>query len=244
MRQGAAALAGILAIIALTAACSDDSNGSGSTTSSASPSSSSATVEPAPSGDMRLVRGTVSTGGDATIDAVFAIEESTSATPEPGPYDLQFLDADGSVLSSTSLDVLEPVEDGSADDSMIFAVPVPEPGPEAVELRVLRDGEQVGSTSASGAAPTVTITAPSEGETLSDEEVTVAWTGKDADDDGLTYLVAFRAADQTWTTLGIGDQPETVLYPGDYLPGSNGTIRVIASDGFHSSSADLRVVIG
>jgi hypothetical protein len=181
--------------------------------------------------------------------------------PDPGPYTAEFLDADGKQLSSVEFDVSVPVGDSPAGDGPavdsptdgdspseqsadgLFVVPVAEPGPEAVTLRILRDGEELAVSKASEHPPTVEIESPSKGEILKGDEATIRWTGSDPDGDEVTYTLR-HGIPGGMQTAGVDlTTTETSLFLDELGRGSTIRVQVIASDGFHSSQDEVSGVI-
>src|SRR5690606_8463025 len=97
-------------------------------------------------------------------------------------------------------------------------------------------------------APVVEIIAPTADATLG-EEITLRWRASDADADELLFSVNYSPDDgTTWLPLTTeypgdidGDVTSLTLASPDTLPGSAGKIaylRVIASDGYHTTVAE------
>lgn len=95
------------------------------------------------------------------------------------------------------------------------------------------------------------ITSPASGQTVGND-LHVAWTASDADGGPMVYTVQYsRDNGATWTTLSTDIDVNAITYPNEvFLAGSsnqtagNSRIRIIASDGFNTStltSAPFRV---
>lgn len=188
--------------------------------------------------DVRIVSGTVDLRtGEGEIDSVTAVPDSRAPEGEPGPFRLEVRDADGDVLAGVDFGA-RALHDGSGsgDGTALFVVPVAEPGDDAEEIVVTRDGAEVATVSASDHPPTVEMTSPRPGAVLTGDEAMFTWVGDDPDGDALTYTVLYRAdrAD-SWTTItagSVGTRARVFLDEAGWE--SPGSVRVIASDGFHS----------
>lgn len=65
----------------------------------------------------------------------------------------------------------------------------------------------------------------------------VHWDGKDVDNDPLTYMIQLRSVEGIWETVAIGYKLSTItLSPMQLNPKKWNSLRVIANDGFHSST--------
>ncbi|MDO8670705.1 MAG: hypothetical protein Q7O66_04655, partial [Dehalococcoidia bacterium] len=104
---------------------------------------------------------------------------------------------------------------------------------------ILRGDTVLASRNVSASAPTVAITFPNGGETLSGNNVTVTWTANDADEDTLNYSLDYsRDGGVTWeprATFITGTQLTLDL---NLLQGTTqGRFRVWASDGVNTTLA-------
>ncbi len=129
----------------------------------------------------------------------------------------------------------------------LMAIPLPEVP--VARLELLTRNQQVASLAPGAAAPRLKITQPRGGERF-DGPVTIGWHGIDADKgDILLYTVQYSAdGGKHWQALatdmpGRPDTPRVELQV-DTLPGSQLTsgslIRILASDGLHTSTAISR----
>ena len=86
-------------------------------------------------------------------------------------------------------------------------------------------------------APTVTLTYPNGGETLSGSSVTVTWTGSDLDGDTLTYSLDYsRDGGATWEPLSASITATQAVLDLTHLPGTTqGKFQVWASDGVNTA---------
>lgn len=127
-------------------------------------------------------------------------------------------------------------ESGSAGNVGLFALLLPK-HQNATRISLVRNAQELAFKQASASVPIVTITAPNGGETLNGDSTMIAWTASDADSDQLSYLVQFSGNNgATWTTLASNLTVNQYAVNLDTLPGtSQGRIRVLASDGFHTA---------
>lgn len=191
--------------------------------------------------DIRLVSGIIDLKtGDTTLDPLLALSGVEMSDPAPGPFSIVVTGGGSAVISTTTFDV---DSTSSEDGKVSFVVPVPEPGPTAASIRIEREGRVLASRTASAAAPAVDITAPLDRAGISGA-TKVTWTGGDADGDPLTYTVLFSIDGGTsWKVLAL-DTTDTELDVTQEDLGftTNGSMRVIANDGFRST-ADTTVEI-
>ncbi len=151
-------------------------------------------------------------------------------------YTIQLLDAQGEVLIARPFSQSEAEEEAQSYHFFGLAIPHDE---RTAQLRITRDGDVLFTRDVSDSAPSVKILSPAEGEQVG-EEMTVAWEASDLDDDNLRYMVQYSAdAGATWTALSSEIFTPTLTVLTDWLAGSDGQsqVRVLASDGFHTTSA-------
>jgi hypothetical protein len=192
-----------------------------------------------------LIRGSISNETDEVEFEQFASIE-TSSPPDQlpeGDYILQLLDQFENIIDEISFQPFTgeaiPKGPNMSDEhpDKAFMIPIPF-NSNLAEVRVLKAGNILGSLAASNNPPTVKVTSPNSGETLSGDTVSITWTGKDRDRDSLTYVVQFSPnGGSTWQTIVV-DHPHTSLEVNlNLLPQtSKGLIRVQASDGFLTGS--------
>lgn len=189
----------------------------------------------------RIVWGSVSGDGKGFIRSVYAVQDEDLPEPALGPYSLEFVDKQDNVLSRVSFQISSPDDGSSRAEGHTFAVSVPEPGPAASSLRIMQEGNEIGRQDSSKSPPRVDITSPVDGEALSDPNVSVTWKSSDRDGDGLSYLTRVKKLGENWQTVASGSQDSATADLGDYPVGTDATIQVIASDGFHSASSEVRI---
>lgn len=124
------------------------------------------------------------------------------------------------------------------DPASVEGIPIPFPA-ETRKVRVLSGGKVLAERTVSPNPPAVAITEPAEGSSLSGK-VAIAWTATDADGDSLVYDVEYTQDVVSWHTLATGLTEPRLVVDFDELPGSPyARVRVRASDGFNTTTADL-----
>lgn len=162
-----------------------------------------------------------------------------------GDYVLELRDVAGEVLEQVAfapaVSETDRAEDGSEGTTFaMFVVPVADPPDFATAVVRDPDGAEIGVIHASANAPTVSVTSPIAGESFTGETVTASWTAGDTDGDDLSYTVLYSAdGGTTWTTVAVDHPSTTIDIDRQEIAGSvNARIRVIASDGTRSASAE------
>lgn len=188
------------------------------------------------------VSGFVRTDGG---EAVLAFLQRSDRVPDPpasrdAPYRVELRNDAGGLLGAAAFDLDE--ADAEAGWAW-FDVALPMPG-EADRVVVMRGQEEIAARDASAAAPEVRFTAPTAGARLSDREE-IRWEGSDADGDGLLYSLLYSpTGEKPWRLFSLpSSRTAATLDIDDLEPGPQPTFRVIATDGFHESSAKLPVEI-
>jgi hypothetical protein len=161
-----------------------------------------------------------------------------------GNHCLRFLDASGIVqyercfeLTFQSAETLEPLE-GSG-----FVLEVPDPGNVARVALVRNDGGLVRELTAltvSRNAPALTITSPKAGDNWAGEH-TIEWSGSDPNGDTLRYDIQYSPdGKKSWYPLEVGSDATSYTFSTDeILPSDQTYIRIAASDGYNTTSADV-----
>jgi hypothetical protein len=200
---------------------------------------------PVPQGDGEnylIVRGTVDfNSGTAQFLPCLPLTTSNAPPAEsPGTtFLLQALDGTGAVLETNQFALQPSVGEGTSTNlTADFFVAVTN-NPSIHTLVLWGNGAMLTTLTASPTAPTVTLTAPNGGQTFSSGTIDVAWNGSDSDGDTLTYTVQFSPDDgASWDTLAVDWPGPTLGINSSQLETTTeGLIRVIASDGFNTSSA-------
>lgn len=101
----------------------------------------------------------------------------------------------------------------------------------------MKGAQTLATQQASAHPPTIAITAPVAGDAWTGQQ-TITWTASDADSDPLTYTVTYSPDGKTWYPMAV-DTTDTqfTFNTSDLTPGASETFRVMASDGFNTTSA-------
>ncbi len=158
------------------------------------------------------------------------------APPDATGWTLRVLGAGDALLATHT--VTPGTLSGDTQNFTFFGAAVPWPaGAQAVQLAV--DGAVKATQRASSHAPTVHITSPNGGETLTGE-FTLAWEASDADGDPLTYLVQYSPDNgASWEALATEYHLANITVDAASLVGTAGgqaLLRVVASDGLLAAS--------
>ncbi|MEM7660451.1 MAG: hypothetical protein AAF399_30390, partial [Bacteroidota bacterium] len=189
-----------------------------------------------------LVSGKLNESGTIDLLPIVKLTDLVSVPilPTAGVNDLEVLDNNGNVLTNFAFDFDQ--QDGfNSDDegtsNFDFLVPF-ETG--ASQIVVKQGTDTLVSVMASANAPTIQVTSPNGGENLNGDAFDISWTASDSDGDVLTYTIQFSPdGGITWKTLAVDWTSTTFTQELQSIPETNqGLIRVIASDGFLSSSDD------
>lgn len=193
-------------------------------------------------GNFLVVRGTVDfNAGTGEFIPVLSV---ASGVPPPGPapgtnFWITAFDATGAVVQKVLFD-LEPsiVEEGDANQTGDFVVPIAA-DPAIHTLKLYYQGQLLATVTASAHPPVIALAAPNGGETYGGGPINVTWTASDPDGDALSYTIQFSSdGGASWDTL-IVDWPQqsVTLNSGELAATRSGLIRVMASDGFNTVSA-------
>ncbi len=178
------------------------------------------------------------------FDPVTLREEEWKAAPA-GEFFLQLRDSSGGVLAEQSFDASPIAPDLHGSDSKYyreFYVTAPWiEGTASIEIH--RAGLLVARQPVSANAPVVSWNLPVGDAPLPMVEpgITLAWQATDADGDPMVARVENSDdGGATWNTLAL-DLPETgfVLRPHHFTRGGISRVRVVVSDGFHSTPSIL-----
>jgi hypothetical protein len=169
----------------------------------------------------------------------FAAGSSVAATADSGPYAVELLDAKGTVLTRRSFAPARLSNDEPSASGPFHLVLPWVDGTTAIVFRY-RD-QEIGRVEASRRAPEIAFTSPSESQawTASGPQ-TISWTGADRDLDPLQYMLQYSTdGGRSWEVLAPSLSDTSLEIDTSYLPGSdNGLLRLIASDGLNTVSAD------
>ncbi|MGH9368943.1 MAG: hypothetical protein ACRD3M_14860, partial [Thermoanaerobaculia bacterium] len=187
------------------------------------------------SADFFLVRGRIDLNKDTVeLHPFGALIQGPVPDPLPsGDYLLRLRSAAGALLGEISFEPtpMEPLGPDPGLGSFLIGVPS---DPAIRKVEIVHGGGGAASRTASANAPTVQVTSPNGGESLTGPTVNLQWTGSDTDGDALTYVVQYSPDNgATWTTLGVDLTSTSIEIPRSSLPASTqGRLRVHASDGF------------
>ena len=170
---------------------------------------------------------------------------SMEPTTDDGPYTLELVDAESQVLATRHF-APRLMSDGLPSTSGPFNIILPlVDGTYAVVFRY--QDQEIGRVTASRHAPEVSFISPAEGQAWeASGPQTLSWTGTDADDHPLQYLLQYSTdGGQSWSVLAPNLSDTSFDIDTSYLPGSDDArLRLLASDGLNTAqvdSASLRV---
>ncbi len=162
---------------------------------------------------------------------------SSPPLPDPGLYELEFLDASSNLLMVVPFTPeVPPIEAGESNQLASFTIVVPE-NP-SVQRLILRVGTNLlASVSRSANAPTIQVLSPNGGEKFAGDEITFSWQSSDLDGDALTHTAEISYdGGASWQMLTTSLTTNALTVPRSELKGTtNGLFRVTVSDGFNSS---------
>ena len=197
--------------------------------------------------------GYVTSAADGTVAEVKVLPVFTFTPAAPaaaaaaGDYLLELLDGEGEVLRSVSFDAQLALADagGSGEEpasSELWAVHVVDP-PDYASYRIWRGSRQLVQVERSDAAPTVAISSPGAGRSMTGDTVEFTWSGSDADGDDLSYLVQYSTdGGGSYETIAVDYESTALSVKRSSLAGSSrARIRVVASDGARSATAQSAV---
>jgi hypothetical protein len=174
----------------------------------------------------------------ATIDPLIASDGVPSLEAAgTGDHSLELRDASGARLARYPFTpAFGTVSDGSLA-GFLLAVPA---DPAAESIALLNGDSLVAQRQRSAHPPTVSFTQPSAGRTLRGD-VEVAWTGADVDDDALSYSLLFSGdGGLRWEPLLMDSRATRHTLPSALVGnGPDARLRVVAMDGFDTSTATL-----
>ena len=158
--------------------------------------------------------------------------------PDSGEYILKLLNESGQILREIPFSLPDVESDGGPDPTFSIFNLMVENDLDIKQIEIVLNDTILGSISASQTPPTVEVTFPNGGESLTGENVTIEWNGNDLDGDTLTYVLQFSTdGGITWETLDIDISGQSYDIQLEFLGKTNqGLVRVIASDGFNSSA--------
>ena len=207
--------------------------------SDARPRSASLRPRGAIIGDWLIVSGTITPdeeeGGFVLVERTASLMDV--ALPEPGGFTLELRDSAGAVLGSQVF-AGTPVEERPGKIVFDFVV---EFVPGTVELRVVDEttGNVLATHEVSANAPLVSNVRLPGAPNPVDGVVTVTWNASDPDGDELRFdIFASRVGDAMDRPIQLGIRGTSVALDTTRLGGGNNRLRVVASDGANTASAE------
>ncbi len=168
-----------------------------------------------------------------------ALDSSIPATTS-GTYELQFKDNIGNLLATYPFEpelTCEAWYNCSEDQQTgFFFMEIPHIL-QTARIELLHNGATLDSRLASAFPPVITVISPNGGENLSGTNATLSWSANDPDNDLLEYIVQYSTnGGVNWQTLASDWPSTTYELDLNFVSGTNqGLIRILASDGFHTT---------
>jgi hypothetical protein len=189
--------------------------------------------------EVLYISGELYKDGTGQLDPVRILPGISTPVITPGDYSLEVRDVTGMevLLSVPFIGSFINIEHEEVEiDYFNFQIPFPEGGAQVVLL----NGEEVlDMIEASASLPIVSIISPMGGENWVDEAV-ITWDASDADGDALSFSL-FYSPDEgvNWYPIKSDLTGNSYAVDVSRLPGgTGGRIRIIATDGFHTVTAD------
>lgn len=160
------------------------------------------------------------------------------ATP-PGPYTVKLLDANGGELFSRDFRATR-LSNDHADNVGTFYLTLPVINGTR-EIVFLMEDREIQRISASGSGPSLEITSPGAGESWEESGMqSIQWQASDPDGDSLQFNVGLSGdGGMNWTTIATNLRENKLQVNAADIGGGEMLIRVIATDGFHTTEAVL-----
>ena len=165
--------------------------------------------------------------------------QSINSSPISGKYRVVFENSIGQKIAEHKFDPSIVSDYGRSEVG--FALNVP--WHTQTQKIILYDGNvMLTSISGSQSPPSIELLKPIE---QSPDEILLTWKASDADGDTLVYYIQFSADDGTnWDTIAADWTSTSITIPTNILGKTElGAFRVLASDGFHTTIAQLDQVI-
>jgi hypothetical protein len=188
--------------------------------------------------DVHYIAGRVTISGTGSLDPIIT-QLGWQSVAQEGIYAVELQNSAQNVLQALNF---TPVFSDSEDipvDVFDFSFQMPKQA--GVARVVLKDGVNTLATIlVSPSAPSVSVLSPASGATISGE-TTISWSASDLDPgSALSFNVLFSKDDgQSWLPLAAGLTTTSLKLDAAHLPQTSlGRIRVIATDGFNTATAD------
>ena len=191
-----------------------------------------------PFDEVLLVAGSFDENGEVVLLPPLAMQANQVEAGPGGPYLAELQSADGSLLASASFDVDTQLGEYDAPNPGLFSFEVPYPSGTS-RLLISHSDQVIHTLERSPSPPDLSVGQPAA-EARVTGEATVDWTASDSDGDELSYTVLYSPDEgDTWLPLAIGWPDQNLPIDGSQLPGGEAArIRVLASDGLNTVSAD------
>jgi hypothetical protein len=196
------------------------------------------------SGQYLLVRGEEDDSGNWTLLPAYELVLPTGSSDEPGTgeYSIDLKDAIGTVLSQRQfsveaghIDMDDPSATLPAPPSFSEVLPLPAG---VVSIVVRHETEILANRSRSPNPPTLQLLSPTQnGFDGQPDHPRILWTASDIDNDDLFFMVDYSPT-SSWEplTLDLTSNELAVSLP-DLAGGAEAMVRVLATDGFNTSTA-------
>jgi hypothetical protein len=182
------------------------------------------------------VSGTIDTLNTVKFNPFLTLSQVPGLSePQPnGQYSLEFQDGSGKILSSDTFDIAFIIPDAGKQKEVPFSFYLALPaGTKKAVMR--RQGVDIADRNFSTNPPSVRLTFPKGGETISGT-LPVQWTSSDPDGDKLTYDVLYNPNGKDQIVLAVGLDTTFFLWTTDSYPSTaSGTLTVVANDGINES---------
>ena len=197
------------------------------------------------SSSLLLISGMIYPDGRASHPDVVQLEHSVgqppSLTVSGKDYCLDILGYDEHLMAQRCFEAgFLNVETGLPTEASPYFLTFAQIDPDDIAKITLRRATvELISLRPSKTSPQIEIVYPNNGEVLSGPS-TITWQGSDADGDDLTYDVLYSPdSGQSWLPLATRLHATSYTFTTAHLPPTQqALIRIIASDGFHTSSDD------
>jgi len=157
----------------------------------------------------------------------------TAGLPDPedeGEYTVECVSDAGEVLYSTGFGY-----EGEEYMGFGFVIPYPEG---TVKVRFSKDGALLGERAPTAYSPAVAVETPNSVVTAQGS-LDLSWSGSDLDGDAIFYSVLYSPdAGENWMTVALELDETSYSLDTSLLPGgTQGKIKVVASDGFNTAES-------
>jgi hypothetical protein len=177
--------------------------------------------------------------GDAFPSAASGFSPPVFTPPPGNDYCLEVQASDGASLTQRCFDVgFNDLESGQPDESSPYFFTLSDLDSQDIgQISISKNDVALVIVTPSNSPPDVALNYPNGGEVLEGQQ-TVTWEAYDADGDSLQYDLLYSAdGGQSWLPLAVRlNQPEFTFFTSQIEASENALIRVIATDGFHTST--------